>query len=501
MRRLATAIAVVLALGTAPVATGADNQPPVAVDDPQIPGCFPMDHWGGAYPLVEDATPQLEGIDPGWNVVFGACSPLANDSDPDGDPLTLELVGQPAHGQAQWLPEGFLLYKPDADFSTLPGDEVGGDWGSDEVAYRVSDGAASSDTASYRFWVAPVNDPPSFTAGDAIVTAFLGDGAVSVPWATDVSAGPANESDQSVSFEITDLDVTGVPNMFAVDPAIDEDGVLHFTTGSEVGLAQVTVRAHDDGGLETWDTPTGWIVPPDDTSDEVTFAIVVADPPPDPPDDVAPAITATSRALVQQAAPGRIIDVQLTWAASDAGSGIAAYRLQERIGDGAWQNVPLATASARSATRPLTIGTTYRHRVRAIDHAGNASAWTSLAPITPSRIEQTSSAVRWSGTWASASDTRYSGGSARRTSSEGRRAILTFTGQDIGWITMRSTVGGRAQVRVDGILVATVDVDATATAYRRLAWTRHLKRGGTHTLEIRPLGDGRVTVDGFVVLP
>ena len=48
---------------------------------------------------------------------------------------------------------------------------------------------------------------------------------------------------------------------------------------------------------------------------------------------------------------------------------------------------------------------------------------------------------------------------------------------------MRSTIGGRAQVRVDGILVATVDVDAAATAYRRLVWTRHLKRGGTHTLE------------------
>jgi hypothetical protein len=44
-------------------------------------------------------------------------------------------------------------------------------------------------------------------------------------------------------------------------------------------------------------------------------------------------------------------------------------------------------------------------------------------------------------------------------------------------------------------------MDATATAYRRMAWTRHLNRAGTHTLEIRPLGDGRVTVDAFVVLP
>ena len=52
------------------------------------------------------------------------------------------------------------------------------------------------------------------------------------------------------SCSITDLDVAGVPNVFAVDPSIDEDGVLHFTTGSEVGSAQVAVRAHDDGGLD-----------------------------------------------------------------------------------------------------------------------------------------------------------------------------------------------------------------------------------------------------------
>ena len=40
-----------------------------------------------------------------------------------------------------------------------------------------------------------------------------------------------------------------------------------------------------------------------------------------------------------------------------------------------------------------------------------------------------------------------------------------------------------------------------AAGYRRMIFTRHLASGGAHTLEIRPLGDGRVTVDAFVVLP
>ena len=232
----------------------------------------------------------------------------------------------------------------------------------------------------------------------------------------------------------------------------------------------------------------------------MTFAIVVMEPQPDPPDAVQPTITATWRELVQQAVPGRIVDVRLTWAATDAGSGVRACRLRSGSAIGSWHSVSLPTATTRSATRPLTIGTTYRYRVRAIDRAGNASAWTSLAPIAQ-RVDGRTPRSGGAATGRRRAMPGLSGGSARRTSAAGRRAFLTFTGQDIGWLSMRSTIGGRAQVRVDGILVATVDVDAAATAYRRLVWTRHLKRGGTHTLEIRPLGDGRVTVDGFVVVP
>ena len=166
MRRLAASgLAVLAAAILAAPSVAADNHAPVAVDDPAIPGCFQPDSWGGAYPIVEDQVWQPPTFEPGWSIVFGACSPLANDSDPDGDPITLELEGEPAHGQAMWLPEGFLGYRPDADFSTLPGDEPGGEWISDQVPYRVSDGQATSPIASFRFWVAPINDPPSFTPG------------------------------------------------------------------------------------------------------------------------------------------------------------------------------------------------------------------------------------------------------------------------------------------------------------------------------------------------
>ena len=52
--------------------------------------------------------------------------------------------------------------------------------------------------------------------------------------------------------------------------------------------------------------------------------------------------------------------------------------------------------------------------------------------------------------------------------------------------------------RRDGVKVATVDLRATS-AFRRIVFRRNLS-GGTHTIQIRPLGGGRVDVDAFVVL-
>jgi hypothetical protein len=681
MRRLAAlgmAMLGVAMLAGPSVAT--DNQAPVAFDDPTTPGCLPIDAWGGAFPVYEDSVEQVPGVGTGWTVVFGACSPLANDSDPDGDPLSLVLQDQPAHGGAIWYPEGFLAYDPDPDWSTPRGDETGGTWISDEIHYRVSDGQALSDVASYRIWIQPINDPPTFTPGAESVEARIGDGPVSVPWATDISPGPANEGAQSVTFEV-DADVTGAPDMFATSPTIDGDGVLHFTPGSEPGLAQVTVHARDDGGVDRYGAAAGTITPPDDTSADVTFSIVVREPLPSPPvavddelvldedtsrsigplendsdpnreplslreigpaahgtaeivfgtgvlytpepdangtdsfsytvgdptgstdtgtvhvtinpvndaplaqddaamavesttivvpvlandddidgdaltvstvgtpahgsasvdavgvryvpqsgflgsdevsytvsdgaggsdtavlrvtvvsDTVPPVIGSLGRSLPVQTVDGNAVTVRLAWSASDAGSGVASYQLQERVGAGSWHGVGLGSAVSRSATRTTSIGTTYRYRVRATDHQGNTGAWKEWAAFAPRRAQETSANIRWSGAWSSASDSRFSGGAARRTSSGGRVATYTFTGRDIGWVTARSTVGGRAEVRIDGVLVRTIDVDSTATGFRRMLFTAHLASGGTHRIEIGPKGDGRVTVDAFVVLP
>ena len=215
----ATSICLLLA-GTTVPANAAGNSPPVAVDDPG-PACGDTSNLGGTFPVVEDWHD--------WQIIGIACGPLVNDTDPDGDPLTAELVGQPAHGQANVIPgtpSDWLEYRPRPRLQHAPG----ADWLSDVITYRAFDGQAYSNEASYRIWVAPVNDPPTFTPGPSLIEVHAGDGPVSIPWATDISPGPANESDQHVSFEI----YVGAPDdIFLVNPAIDGDGTLTFTPGTK----------------------------------------------------------------------------------------------------------------------------------------------------------------------------------------------------------------------------------------------------------------------------
>jgi len=73
---------------------------------------------------------------------------LANDTDIEGDALTVAQLTQPAHGIAFAGPGNSVTYSPDPDFH-----------GTDSFTYTASDGAGT-DTATVTVTVNPVNDPP-----------------------------------------------------------------------------------------------------------------------------------------------------------------------------------------------------------------------------------------------------------------------------------------------------------------------------------------------------
>jgi len=103
----------------------AQTNPPIAVDD--------------SYAIGEDSFLST-------NAVNGV---LANDTDPDSDPLTTLLVGDVANGSLVLSSDGSFDYTPDQDF-----------FGTDSFTYKANDGIADSGIATVTITVDPVNDPP-----------------------------------------------------------------------------------------------------------------------------------------------------------------------------------------------------------------------------------------------------------------------------------------------------------------------------------------------------
>jgi hypothetical protein len=179
---------------------------------------------------------------------------LGNDSDPDGDPITAVNPTQPAHGTVVLNSNGSFTYTPAANFN-----------GSDSFTYQASDGKLTSAPATVTLTVLPVNDPPSFTLAGSNITIAASAGAQSVnSWATGISAGPPDESSQTVSFEVSN----DTPTAFTSQPAIDGNGTLTFTPDPSASgtTVTVTVVAKDTGG-----TANGGV----DTSGPQSFTITL----------------------------------------------------------------------------------------------------------------------------------------------------------------------------------------------------------------------------------
>jgi len=79
----------------------------------------------------------------------GTVNVLANDSDPDSDPLTASITTPPAGGTAT-ISAGVVTYTPAANYN-----------GSDAIGYSINDGHGNTATATVQVTVNPINDPPS----------------------------------------------------------------------------------------------------------------------------------------------------------------------------------------------------------------------------------------------------------------------------------------------------------------------------------------------------
>ncbi|MCC3439669.1 Ig-like domain-containing protein, partial [Microcoleus sp. PH2017_05_CCC_O_A] len=127
----------------------------------------------------------------------------------------------------------------------------------------------STNSITYALPVNPVNDVPSFVKGGDR-TLKSNSSAQTIPgWATAISRGPANESGQTLAFQVTGNDNAA---LFSVPPAIDSAGTLTFTPAvGAIGSAKIALNLKDNGGVAN-----GGV----DTSASQTFVINLTNLPP-----------------------------------------------------------------------------------------------------------------------------------------------------------------------------------------------------------------------------
>nr|MBP8133737.1 retention module-containing protein [Zoogloea sp.] len=167
---------------------------------------------------------------------------LANDSDPENDPLVV-VSASALNGQVTVNPDGSLRYVPKADFN-----------GTDTITYTISDGKGGTSTATATINVAAVNDAPVAIA--------------------DTSSTP---EDTPVTFAVlgNDSDPDGAPltvSSASVDPTkgsviVNANGTLTFTPAPNVnGPVTVTYTISDGNGGTATTTAIITVTPLADTA-------------------------------------------------------------------------------------------------------------------------------------------------------------------------------------------------------------------------------------------
>ena len=198
------------------------------------------------------------------------------------------------------------------------------------------------------------------------------------------------------------------------------------------------------------------------------------------------------------------VPLTISWAAAtDIGTGVARYELQRKVDGGPWADVALSSPTSRSVSQNLPPGRAVQYQLRAIDGAGNASAWRAGAGFHLRLASERASAVDYTGTWSSSSSSVHLGGRIRSAGTRGKTATFTFTGSQVAWIAPRGPTRGSARISVDGKAVATVSLYRSAGQSRRAAFTYAFSSTGRHRITIRVLGTAghpRVSVDGFAVV-
>jgi alpha-tubulin suppressor-like RCC1 family protein len=199
---------------------------------------------------------------------------------------------------------------------------------------------------------------------------------------------------------------------------------------------------------------------------------------------------------------GTEVPVTVSWTASDGlGTGVVASSIfrSSSICSGCLD--VLNAGMARSFKTGMSITGVTNFAMQVFDGAGNTASTTYIRR-SAALVQQGSAKATYTGSWATASNVLYSGGSERQATRAGASVTFSFTGRGVGLVGTTGPGRGKARVYVNGVLAATIDLGGSVAAYRQVVWTRNWTTVATRKVKIVVMataGRPRVGIDGFVV--
>lgn len=183
--------------------------------------------------------------------VIATSGVMGNDSDVDGDALTVMLVAPAANGTVELNADGSFTYTPSPDFN-----------GTDAFTYQLSDGQSTSDPIVVEINVAAVNDAPF---GENDIYEAREDTPLIVDAASGVLANDSDVDGDALTVTLVDPAASGAVELnadgsFTYTPNADFNGTdaftYHVSDGewtSELVTVEISVSANNDAPVATDD--------------------------------------------------------------------------------------------------------------------------------------------------------------------------------------------------------------------------------------------------------
>ena len=216
------------------------------------------------------------------------------------------------------------------------------------------------------------------------------------------------------------------------------------------------------------------------------------------PDTVLPVATAPTVTFgtgrVDESAPLRI-----SWSSSDVGSGVVAHELQVSIAGGSFTTI--YSGAGTSYTKLFPFNKSLVWRVRATDAADNDSAWATSATRKIVPYQRNASNVAYTGTWTNVTSAGSSGTGYAYTTSLGKRALVTFTGREVLYVSPKTSASGYAKVYADGKLIGRFNLRASSTQLGQIITRKTWTASGSHTMRVVNDQSGRTDRPGRLHRP